>query len=72
MVSRGGRASCNTTNLTQHLKKHEAEYKEYSAATKSKAGLQQQTLLASLRKDKLAVLAVSCYTELLHWAATLI
>ncbi|KAJ8271074.1 hypothetical protein GJAV_G00122450 [Gymnothorax javanicus] len=54
MVSRGGsnRASCNTTNLIRHLQKHEAEYKEYSAATESKAGLKQQTLLASLRKDK--------------------
>ncbi len=54
MVSRGGsiRASYNTTNLIRHLKKHEAEYKEYSAATKSKAGLKQQMLLASLRKDK--------------------
>ncbi len=54
MVSRGGSngASYNTTNLIRHLKKHKAEYKEYSAATESKAGLKQQTLLASLRKDK--------------------
>lgn len=62
MVSRGSRnrSYCSTTHSIRHLKKHEAEYKEYWAATKLKAGLKQQTLLTSLRKDKLAVLAVSC------------
>lgn len=42
----------------------EAEYKEFIAATDSRAGLRQQMLLDSIRKDKLAVLAVSCYTDI--------
>lgn len=45
MLSRGDRASYNTTNLIQQLKKHKAERREHSTATNSKAGLQQRTLL---------------------------
>lgn len=65
MVSRGGSnsASYSTTNLIRDLKKHKAEPKEQSGATELKASLKQQTLIASLRKDKLGVLAVSCYTD---------
>lgn len=46
---------------------HKSENKEYSTSPKSKAGLKQQTLLTSLENYKLAVLAISCYTDLLWW-----
>lgn len=48
--SRGGsnRASCNTTNLIWSPKKHEAEYKDYSAATESKALKKTQVSRVSL------------------------
>lgn len=50
-----------TTELILHFMIHEAEYKEFNTANKSKVGLKQQMLLDE--KDSLAVLAVSYYTD---------
>lgn len=47
---------------TRYFETYEAEFREFIAAAESKAGLKQPTLLD--KKDKLAVLAVSCYTDL--------
>lgn len=49
--------------LFKYFKIYKAEYKELIAAMESKDDLKPQTPLDSLRKDKLAALAVSCYTD---------